>query len=128
MYMCLYPPSYFRYLTLRKNVCFKPVKPTVQQPKNQFNQRHFVHNTTNNTSAHTSLKNTNTIIPPRPPALASSDFKLIGECDWPMSHSGAQSPQHGDAIFNSLTAMVAYLRPLFFELRASLLTFRIFVR
>ena len=29
---------------------------------------------------------------------------------------------------NSLTAMVAYLRPLFFELRASLITFRIFVR
>ena len=29
---------------------------------------------------------------------------------------------------NSLTAVVAYLRPLFFELRASLITFRIFVR
>jgi len=95
--MCLNPPSYFQYVTLCKNVCFKPVKPTVQQPKNQFNQRHFVHNTTNNTSAHNSLKNTNTIIPPRPPA--SSDFKLIGECDWPTLHGGARSPQHGDAIF-----------------------------
>jgi hypothetical protein len=31
--------------------------------------------------------------------LASSDFKLIGECDWPTSHGGARSPQHGDAIF-----------------------------
>ena len=30
--------------------------------------------------------------------------------------------------FNSLTAMVAYLRQLFFELRASLITFRFFVR
>jgi hypothetical protein len=29
---------------------------------------------------------------------------------------------------NRLTAMVAYLRPLFFELRTSLITFRIFVR
>jgi hypothetical protein len=29
---------------------------------------------------------------------------------------------------NSLTAMVAYLRPLFFELRHCLITFRIFVR
>jgi len=28
---------------------------------------------------------------------------------------------------NSLTAMVSYMRPLFFELRASLITFRIFV-
>jgi len=69
----------------------------VRQPKNQFNQRHFVHNTTNNTSAHTSLNNTNTIIPPRPPA--SSDFKLIGECDWPTLHGGARSSQHGNAIF-----------------------------
>jgi len=30
--------------------------------------------------------------------------------------------------FNSLTAMVPYMEPLFFELRASLMTFRIFVR
>jgi hypothetical protein len=30
--------------------------------------------------------------------------------------------------FNSLTAVVAYLRPLFFELRHCLITFRIFVR
>ena len=33
-----------------------------------------------------------------------------------------------DAGLNRLTAMVAYLRPLFFELRTSLITFRIFVR
>ena len=31
-------------------------------------------------------------------------------------------------LFNSLTAMVADMRPLFFELRASLITFLIFVR
>ena len=31
-------------------------------------------------------------------------------------------------LLNSLTAMVSYMRPLFFELRASLITFRIFVR
>ncbi len=31
-------------------------------------------------------------------------------------------------LLNRLTAMVAYLRPLFFELRTSLITFRIFVR
>jgi len=79
----------------------------VGQPKNQFNQRHFVHNTTNNTSAHTSLKNTNTIIPPRP--LASSDFKLIGECDWPTSHGGARSPQHGDAIFKEKKIILYFI-------------------
>jgi hypothetical protein len=31
--------------------------------------------------------------------LASSGFKIIGECDRPSSHGDAQSPQHGDAIF-----------------------------
>ena len=34
----------------------------------------------------------------------------------------------GQKPLNRLTAMVAYLRPLFFELRTSLITFRIFVR
>jgi hypothetical protein len=33
-----------------------------------------------------------------------------------------------DNEFNRLTAMVAYLRPLFFELRTSLISFQIFVR
>jgi hypothetical protein len=31
-------------------------------------------------------------------------------------------------LFNRLTSMVAYLRPLIFELRTSLISFRIFVR
>jgi len=39
----------------------------------------------------------------------------------PLWHS--RDPQ----FINSLTAMVPYMEPLFFELRASLITFRIFV-
>ena len=35
---------------------------------------------------------------------------------------------HVQFFLNRLTAMVSYLRPLFFELRTSLITFRIFVR
>ncbi len=34
----------------------------------------------------------------------------------------------GFIAINSLTAMVSYMRPFFFELRDSLITFRIFVR
>jgi hypothetical protein len=37
--------------------------------------------------------------PPRP--LASSNFKLIGECDRLMFHGGARSLKHGGAIFLS---------------------------
>jgi len=35
---------------------------------------------------------------------------------------------YNEELVNSLTAVVAYLRPIFFELRSSLITFRIFVR
>ena len=60
-----------------------------------FTNRHFVHNTPNKQQA-AHIKNTNTMIPPLPPA--SSDFTLIGECGPPTSQGGAQSLQHGNAI------------------------------
>ena len=60
--------------------------------------RHFVHNTTNNTSITHKLKKHRQ----SPPAdMSSRNFKLIGECDRSTSHGGARSLQHSDAIFQS---------------------------
>ena len=49
--------------------------------------------------------------PPRP--SASSGFKIIGECDRPTLHGDAQSPQHGDAIFNDKITLSLFYNYLF---------------
>jgi hypothetical protein len=51
----------------------------------------------------------------------SNVFKLSGVCRKYMKRQVSK-------YLNSLTAMVSYMRPLFFELRNCLITFRIFVR
>jgi hypothetical protein len=96
-------------------MCFKPINQRCENLQTKkysiFNQLslHAVHNTTNNTSS--TYKKTDTITPPRP--SASSGFKIIGECDRPTSHGDAQSPQHGDAIFNVKITLSLFYNYLF---------------
>jgi len=41
------------------------------------------------------------------------------ECDWPTSHGGARSPQHGDAIFKEKTIILYYIYIYLLVLRAA---------
>ena len=94
-------------------MCFKPIN---QRCENQQTKKYSIFNQLSIRAQHNKQHKQHTYNnrhhdPPWP--SASSGFKILGECDRPTSHGDAQSPQHGDAIFNVKITLSLFYNYLF---------------